>query len=155
MPKGDGLKTHGMYLSKEYIAWQNMKRRCYYKNYNSYKNYGARGITVCERWINSFQNFFADVGPMPTKKHSLDRVDNNGNYDPKNCRWTSRSVQSHNKRTTKKSTLPVGVALNRDGSKKPYRSYISKDGKRKSLGSFYSIDEAHDAYKKASKELYG
>lgn len=151
MPKGDGKRTHGMYLTKEYIAWQNMKRRCYYENYNSYKNYGGRGITVCDSWKNSFENFFKDIGPMPTKKHSLDRIDNNGNYGPLNCRWTTRSVQSRNKRPARKNNLPYGVSYT--ANRKRYRSYISENGSKKYLGTFDSIACAEQAYKDASKLL--
>jgi hypothetical protein len=78
-----------------------MKGRCYTKNNTGYPWYGARGIKVCDEW-QVFSVFIADMGLRPTPKHTLDRIDNNGNYEPSNCRWVLRQVQSYNKRTTVK-----------------------------------------------------
>jgi hypothetical protein len=75
-----------------------MKERCLDPNLKSFKDYGGRGITVCDRWLNSFPNFLADMGPRPTPKHSIDRIGNNGNYEPGNCRWATWDVQSRNMR---------------------------------------------------------
>lgn len=88
--------------SAEYRAWKSMKERCYNKNSNSYPGWGGRGIIICERWLNSFENFFADMGRKPTPKHTLDRFpDNNGNYEPSNCRWATEQQQQSNKRNNK------------------------------------------------------
>jgi len=76
----------------------NMIQRCMNKNLPIYKYYGARGITVCERWLESFNNFLDDMGVKPDPSLSLDRVDNNGNYEPSNCRWTDRTTQNRNRR---------------------------------------------------------
>lgn len=81
-----------------------MKHRCYYSNSINYKNYGGRGITVCDRWLNSFINFLEDMGQRP-KGTQLDRINVNGNYTPENCRWASRKQDSRNRRTTTLLTL--------------------------------------------------
>lgn len=92
-------RTHGMKKTPEYRAWSSMRSRCLDKAHDAYKNYGGRGITICERW-NLFQNFFADMGPKPSPKHSLDRYpDNNGNYEPGNVRWATLMEQELNRRT--------------------------------------------------------
>ncbi len=96
---GDRRRTHGMFRTPEYTVWQNMKKRCYDTGYIRYPGYGGRGITVCERWKDSFANFIADMGPRPTPKHSIERKDNEGNYEPSNCCWAARVVQDRNKRT--------------------------------------------------------
>ena len=75
-----------------------MKRRCLYPSDKRYKDWGGRGITICDRWLNSFENFFADMGKKPSPKHSLDRRDNEGNYEPDNCRWATASEQRLNQR---------------------------------------------------------
>lgn len=94
-----GIK-HGLHNSPEYRSYFSMKQRCYNKNYNYYKIYGGRGIIVCDRWLNSFENFFSDMGCKPSKKHSLDRKEVNGNYEPSNCRWATPTEQANNKRNT-------------------------------------------------------
>ena len=90
---------HGKHETTEYVIWQGMKQRCIDTNQASYKHYGGRGIQVCDRWVHSFENFLLDIGKRPSKNYSLDRIDNNGNYTPKNCRWATIKIQSRNKRT--------------------------------------------------------
>ena len=82
----------------EYVTWRNIMLRCYYPSAISWKYYGGRGISVCDRWRESFENFLADMGTRPTSKHSIDRIDPNGNYEPGNCRWVTADVQSRNQR---------------------------------------------------------
>jgi hypothetical protein len=92
----------GKYVAvPEYKAWIAMKYRCLKPYTPNYKYYGARGITVCDRWLNSYENFLADMGPRPSISHSLDRIDFNGNYEPGNCRWATKAQQSVNRRNTK------------------------------------------------------
>lgn len=99
------MMTHGNCIehkhSPEYSSWSHVISRCYSSKNKHFHNYGGRGISVCDRWRNSFENFLADMGPRPDKNHSIDRIDNNGNYEPGNCRWASRKQQNFNKRTTK------------------------------------------------------
>lgn len=90
-------RTHGMHKSIEHASWSGMLARCRAPTNKDFKNYGGRGVTVCERWLK-FEHFFADLGPRPTPQHSLDRIDVNGHYDPSNCRWATRSQQQRNKR---------------------------------------------------------
>lgn len=111
-------RTHGMSKSKEYRCWQSMKERCYSGTGAEYESYKRRGITVCDRWISSFENFYSDMGPMPTKKHTVERVDNDKGYSPENCRWATRQEQAQN---TSKSVL------------------LEIDGKRKTLAEWGRI----------------
>jgi hypothetical protein len=80
----------------EYRAWQNMKQRCFNPKDVSYARYGGRGITVCQRWLDSFAAFLEDVGPRPDPSLSLDRIDADGHYEPGNVRWADRSTQARN-----------------------------------------------------------
>lgn len=91
---------HGMTGSSEYKAWQSMKDRCYNPNNRFYHRYGGRGITVCDRWMdpeNGFENFLEDMGRKPFSKAQLDRIDNDGIYEPDNCRWTTQKINARNK----------------------------------------------------------
>lgn len=85
-------------LVPEYRAWENMKARCLNKNFKYFKYYGGRGIKVCSKWINNYNNFIKDVGRRPSDKYSLDRINNNGNYTPQNVRWATDSQQNLNRR---------------------------------------------------------
>jgi hypothetical protein len=89
-------------VSREFRIWQGMIQRCTNSNRDSYKDYGGRGITVCDRWLHSFENFYSDMGECPSNKHSLDRYpDNNGSYEPGNSRWATKQQQSANCRSNR------------------------------------------------------
>lgn len=95
------MTTHGGSSKPEYKVWQAMLLRCHKTTCKDFKRYGARGISVCERWRNSFENFIDDMGYRLAKNYSLDRIDNNGNYEPGNCRWTTPTIQGNNKRSNR------------------------------------------------------
>ncbi len=108
--KSCGCHYHRMTDSPEWNSWRCMKSRCYKINDKEYKNYGARGIIVCDRWLNSFKNFFADMGPRPFG-YTIDRIDNNGNYEPTNCRWATAKEQGNNSRVNRIITFN-NISLN-------------------------------------------
>ncbi len=93
---GLALTTHGQTGTSEYNIWTKMRARCNNPTNNQFHNYGGKGITVCERWLNSFAHFFADMGPKPTPTHSIDRIDNKLGYFKDNCRWATPKQQAGN-----------------------------------------------------------
>ena len=143
---------HGMHTHPLYHTWENMRARCNNANHTNYSWYGARGIKVCERW-NDFSKFVADVGEKPTPKHTLDRIDNNGDYEPGNVRWATHLEQMHNQRVSYKSKTGVnGVYY--DKRYKNYRVSIGSDGRKYHLGTYKKLSEAIDARRAGEKKYH-
>lgn len=100
--------------SPEYRSWAHAIGRCENPNDGAYANYGGRGIKICARWRGSFEAFLADMGPRPSDKHSIDRIDVNGDYEPSNCRWATKHTQDRNRRTNRMLTLGVETKCLKD-----------------------------------------
>jgi len=105
---GSIRRRHGMKNTKEYMIWKEMKRRCLNPNNPSYSRYGGRGIRLCERW-HLFDNFIADMGRRPSAELSLDRIDNDGHYEPGNCRWATINEQARNRSNNRMISLDGSV----------------------------------------------
>ena len=130
---------HGKARSPLYTKWQDMKRRCYNQNRREYKHYGARGITVCDEWRNDFEAFEKwCLENGYDGKLSLDRIDNDGNYEPDNCRFVIYDIQSQNSRRKANKNGYRGVTL----IKKRFCAYIGLNGKKKFIGSAKTAKEA-------------
>lgn len=114
--------THGMSQTGEYHSWDSMIQRCTNPKNNRYSEWGGRGIEVCERWLDSFENFFEDMGLRPTPNHSLERKNNGKGYGPTNCRWATQKEQSLNRRSNH--------VVEYNGEKKPLKELTEKHGLR-------------------------
>lgn len=98
-------ERHGLHGTPEYLVWINIRRRCYNPNHKSYSDYGGRGIRLCTNWYASFLSFYKYIGKRPSKQHSLDRIDNDGNYEPGNVRWATAKEQANNMRSNHRITI--------------------------------------------------
>ena len=124
MSGSDNRAAHELYSS-----WTAMKNRCYSPSNPGFADYGARGIRVCQRWLDSFQAFVDDMGPRPSPIHSVDRKDNNGHYEPSNCRWATPAEQALNRRNNVRyeyagEWLPLTEWAERCGQ--PYRTLYDR-----------------------------
>lgn len=133
-----GHAIHGE-VSPEYNAWQCLIYRCTNPASPRFSYYGGRGVTVCERWRNSFDAFLEDMGPRPSPKHSLDRIDNNGNYEPGNVRWATREQQQNN---TRKNRLLTHNGVTLSVSAWARRLGIGKGALFYRLNSGWSVEDA-------------
>ena len=104
----ESRKTHGLSHHPAWGVWHSMKQRCLDPNHHAYHNYGGRGITVCERWQESFENFWEDMGPTWKKGLELDRIDNDKGYGPENCHWVTRKENTRNTRKSRIVNSPLG-----------------------------------------------
>ena len=130
--------THGMSRTSVYKVWQAMFTRCYKSNCSRFKSYGGRGIRVCSRWLDP-EKFSADMGPRPSPDHSLDRIDNDGDYCPENCRWTTSEEQTRNRRSNRLLTFDGRTQVLIDWAKE---LGISSMSLRKRLKSGWSLERA-------------
>lgn len=140
-------------VSAEYTAWRSMISRCYNPKATSYDIYGGRGVTVCSRWRDSFECFYADMGMKPSPEYSLDRIDPNGIYEPKNCRWATKTEQSRNVRKSRANS--TGVKGVQKHSRGKYKSTIVVNSESIFLGTFNSVEEAAKVRKEAEREYWG
>lgn len=148
--KAETSGTHGMYGTPTHNTWRTMIERCtrpYHKSYEKYKT-----VSICSRWMESFENFYEDMGERP-EGTTLDRLDNNMGYSKENCRWATGTQQQQNKKPNyiNKNKGLAGVATS--GNK--FAARIRYNGKREYLGSFETPEEANAAYNKRGFEIFG
>ena len=143
-----GLRQHPAYPSLD-----NMKQRCYNKNDPKYKYYGAKGVSICDEWLNSYESFCKWADNNGYKKGlTIDRINPGGNYEPNNCRWVTKTDQRENKHIQKNNTSGVcGVSFQKNTSK--WFSYINQNGNRINCGYYETIEQAKNARDKKLKEL--
>lgn len=148
------LKPHLKSSHPLYERWIQMRARCTKPYATNYKNYGGRGIKVCDRWFNSFENYVTDVGLQPAPGMSLDRINNDGNYEPSNLRWATAAQQSINQRKSSLNTTGYkGVSWNK--SAKKYEAFITVKGKHIYLGRYSNKREAARIYDEQALFYYG
>lgn len=133
-----------------YRRYNSMVQRCHNPNDWAYKDYGARGIKVCERWLSNKEQYVNDMGFPPSKKHSIDREDNDKGYSPENCRWVLRDVQVHNQRG--RSATGFRGVYEFQGK---FRTQISRGRTKLYQGGFNTPEEAYSIYLKFKEQLYG
>lgn len=145
------VTKHGRHDTPEYSTWANMLARCYNERTHEYERYGGRGISVCNRWKHSFVSFYADMGARPSPMHSIDRIDNDGNYDPGNCRWATfyQQCESRHIRNDNKSGY-AGVSYVKANGR--WMARLQRRGINIIARTFTTKEEAAAAYSKALAE---
>ena len=138
-------RTHGMRPTPIYTCWRHMKARCYNTKSLYYSHYGGRGIKMCQRWRDSFAAFYADMSPRP-EGLSIDRINNDGDYEPGNCRWATRTMQSQNTRLLGATNTSGYRGVGFYKGKEAWQAYISVHNKQVYLGTHTSALEAAVAY---------
>jgi hypothetical protein len=143
----------GFQKTSEYQSWKAMIHRCNNPNYRYYHEYGGRGISVCDRW-RDFGLFLEDMGSKPSPKHSIDRIDVNGNYEPGNCRWATSEEQTRNSRVRKDGSSGVrGVYLDKTTGK--WIANISVGGKKRKFGKYENKEDAIKARRELEIKYWG
>lgn len=141
---GNMSRKHGLKKHKLYIVWENIKSRCYNQKDKAYHNYGGRGITICDEWRNDFKAFFDYATTLPRYGEpglTIDRINNNGNYEKGNLRWASRHIQNTNQRMkSNNSSGFTGISYHKKSRK--YISHIGFNGNKILIGYFYAIEDA-------------
>lgn len=147
------MERHGMTESPEYEIWGSMKKRCNTPTATHYDNYGGRGIKVCDRWQHSFLAFYEDMGARPTPLHSLDRINNDGNYEPNNCRWATKHEQAINQRIRANQSGYTGVYYDPKKKDKQWHAFTRHKNQNYDLGYYFTAEEAYEIYKLARVSL--
>lgn len=143
-------RQHNMSKTDLYNRWKSMKNRCLNPNAPSYKDYGGRGISICEEWKCDFTKFYEDMGNPPTSKHQLDRINNDGNYEKSNCRWVSPLENVNNQR--EKTNNKTGYS-NVYAKRNKYETGFEFNKKYYHVGTFDTAEQAYKAYKKTKEEF--
>ena len=141
-----GKLKHGFFGTKIYKLWGSIKYRCYNKNYRYYNRYGERGITVCNDWKNDFMSFYSWAMANGYEEHlTIDRIDNDGNYEPSNCRFTTTQINNLNRSLPKNNKSGYrGISWN--NTDKCWKACLQYNNKMHNIGNFKNIDEAVIAY---------
>lgn len=150
------ITKHGMHKSRQYIAWNSMISRCKYKDNSSFKNYGAKGIGVCDKW-NTFEGFWEDMREGYADNLSIDRIDNNKGYFKENCRWATKTQQEQNKPgyiKRRKYSEYKGLEANNQKTN-TWTVSITKDKSRIRIGNFHNEKEAAFVYDQLAMQLFG
>jgi hypothetical protein len=144
---------HGGSNSELYKTWKGMLGRCCNTQNRAFQDYGGRGISVCARWMD-FWNFVSDMGSKPSPHHSIDRIDNDGDYEPGNCRWATATEQTHNQRLKRTNTSGHnGVSW--FGPYGKYQARITANSRLIHLGWYADIEDAIAVRKQAEQQLWG